>query len=64
MHCGRREAIPAGVVGDDESGCQSQDARLPMPGSLIAKKYKDRTLVVKVSTMASNTRVGDSPRSA
>lgn len=27
---------------------QTQDARLPMPGSLIAKKYKDRTIVVKV----------------
>jgi len=27
---------------------QPADARLPMPGSLIVKKYKDRTLVVKV----------------
>ena len=27
---------------------QLRDARLPMPGSLIVKKYKDRTLVVKV----------------
>ena len=27
---------------------QTRDARLPMPGSLIVKKYKDRTLVVKV----------------
>jgi hypothetical protein len=27
---------------------QTQDARLPMPGSLIVKKYKDRTIVVKV----------------
>ena len=27
---------------------QPRDARLPMPGSLIVKKYKDRTLVVKV----------------
>jgi hypothetical protein len=27
---------------------QTWDARLPMPGSLIVKKYKDRTLVVKV----------------
>lgn len=27
---------------------QTQDARLPMPGSLIVKKYKGRTLVVKV----------------
>ncbi|MGE5487328.1 MAG: DUF2924 domain-containing protein [bacterium] len=27
---------------------QTADARLPMPGSLIVKKYKDRTLVVKV----------------
>jgi len=27
---------------------QTRDTRLPMPGSLIVKKYKDRTLVVKV----------------
>jgi len=27
---------------------QTQDARLPMPGSLIVKKYKGRTLVAKV----------------
>ena len=27
---------------------QTRDARLPMPGSLIVKKYKDQTLVVKV----------------
>jgi hypothetical protein len=27
---------------------QGRDARLPMPGSLIVRKYKDRTLVVKV----------------
>ena len=27
---------------------QPRDARLPMPGSLIMRKYKDRTLVVKV----------------
>ena len=27
---------------------QTQDARLPMPGSLIAKNYKGRTIVVKV----------------
>ena len=27
---------------------QPHDARLPMPGSLIVRKYKDRTLVVKV----------------
>jgi hypothetical protein len=27
---------------------QTQDPRLPMPGSLIVKKYKERTLVVKV----------------
>lgn len=26
----------------------TQDPRLPMPGSLIVKKYKERTLVVKV----------------
>ena len=27
---------------------QTRDARLPMPGSLIVKKYKDQTIVVKV----------------
>jgi hypothetical protein len=27
---------------------QTQDLRLPMPGSLIAKNYKGRTIVVKV----------------
>jgi hypothetical protein len=27
---------------------QTRDARLPMPGCLIVKKYKDQTLVVKV----------------
>ena len=27
---------------------QTRDARLPMPGSLIVKKYKDQTVVVKV----------------
>ncbi len=27
---------------------QTQDARLPMPGSLIVKKYKTQTVVVKV----------------
>ena len=27
---------------------QPRDARLPMPGSLIVKKYKDQTVVVKV----------------
>ena len=27
---------------------QPRDGRLPMPGSLIVRKYKDRTLVVKV----------------
>ena len=27
---------------------QTRDTRLPMPGSLIVKKYKERTLVVKV----------------
>ena len=27
---------------------QTQDARLPMPGSLIVKKYKTQTIVVKV----------------
>ena len=43
----RRDAIP-----EERSATtaviQSHDARLPMPGSLLVKKYKGRTLVVKV----------------
>lgn len=27
---------------------QTRDARLPMPGSLVVKKYKDQTVVVRV----------------
>ena len=27
---------------------QTRDARLPMPGSLLVKKYKSQTVVVKV----------------
>jgi hypothetical protein len=44
----RRDAIPAELSVTTKVAGQSQDARLPMPGSLIAKKYKGRTLVVKV----------------
>ena len=29
---------------------QTRDARLPMPGCLIVKKYKDQTIVIKVLT--------------
>ena len=36
------------TVRHNEAVVQPRDARLPMPGSLIVKKYKDRTLVVKV----------------
>ncbi len=42
----------AGVAVDQavvtSTAIQTRDARLPMPGSLIAKKYKADTLVVKV----------------
>ena len=43
----RRQEIPLEMAGTT-TVVQSRDARLPMPGSLIVKKYKDRTLVVKV----------------
>jgi hypothetical protein len=44
----RRDVIPAELSATTQVVRQSHDARLPMPGSLIAKKYKQRTLVVKV----------------
>jgi len=44
----RRDAIPAELAITTMVVSQSHDARLPMPGSLIAKKYRERTLVVKV----------------
>ena len=44
----RRESIPAELAITTRVVSQSHDARLPMPGSLIAKKYIERTLVVKV----------------
>jgi hypothetical protein len=44
----RRDAIPAELSATTKVLGQPHDARLPMPGSLIAKKYKERTLVVKV----------------
>ena len=44
----RRDAIPAELSVTAKVAGQPQDARLPMPGSLLAKKYKGRTLVVKV----------------
>ena len=43
----RRNEIPPDLT-LTTSVVQTRDARLPMPGSLIVKKYKDRTLVVKV----------------
>jgi hypothetical protein len=43
----RRGAIPPDGTASSVVG-QTHDARLPMPGSLIVKKYKGRTLVVKV----------------
>jgi hypothetical protein len=42
----RPKSIPANRV--TSTVIQTRDARLPMPGCLIVKKYKDRTLVVKV----------------
>jgi hypothetical protein len=44
----RRDAIPVELSASTQVVRQSHDARLPMPGSLIVKKYKERTLVVKV----------------
>lgn len=43
----RRKEIPLEMA-VTTTVVQSRDARLPMPGCLIVKKYKDRTLVVKV----------------
>jgi hypothetical protein len=42
----RQPEIPADLA-LTSTVLQTRDARLPMPGSLIVKKYKDRTLVVK-----------------
>lgn len=44
----RRMSIPPELSATTMVVSQSHDARLPMPGSLIVKKYKERTLVVKV----------------
>ncbi|HNY42182.1 MAG TPA: DUF2924 domain-containing protein [Bryobacteraceae bacterium] len=44
----RRDAIPSGLSMTTTVVSPSHDARLPMPGSLITKKYRERTLVVKV----------------
>ncbi len=43
----RRNQIPPELA-LTTSVVQTRDARLPMPGSLIVKKYRNRTLVVKV----------------
>ena len=43
----RQREIPADQA-LTSSVVQTRDTRLPMPGSLIVNKYKDRTLVVKV----------------
>ena len=43
----RRDAIPAELSVTAKVMGHSHDARLPMPGSLIAKRYRGRTLVVK-----------------
>lgn len=44
----RRDAIPPELSVITMVVGHAPDARLPMPGSLIVKKYKERTLVVKV----------------
>ena len=44
----RRDAIPPELAAITKVVSNSHDARLPMPGSLIVKKYKQTTLVVKV----------------
>ena len=44
----RRDVIPPEMSATTMVVRHSHDARLPMPGSLIVKKYKERTLVVKV----------------
>lgn len=44
----RRNAIPPELTAITKVVCHSHDARLPMPGSLVVRKYKERTLVVKV----------------
>ncbi len=44
----RRDAIPPEMSATTMVVSHAHDARLPMPGSLIVKKYKERTLVVKV----------------
>lgn len=44
----RRDAMPPELGVTTMVVSNSHDARLPMPGSLIVKKYKHTTLVVKV----------------
>jgi len=44
----RRDAIPTELSVTTKVVRDGHDSRLPMPGSLIVKKYKERTLVVKV----------------
>jgi len=44
----RQTAIPADLAATTKVVSTSADSRLPMPGSLLVKKYRERTLVVKV----------------
>ena len=44
----RQEAIPASRTATASIAGSVADARVPMPGSLLVRKYKGRTLVVKV----------------
>jgi len=44
----RKAAIPVELTATTSVVHNSGDSRLPMPGSLLVKKYRERTLVVKV----------------
>ena len=44
----RRDVIPPELSATTKIIDHSHDVRLPMPGSLIVKTHRDRTLVVKV----------------
>jgi hypothetical protein len=44
----RRMSIPPELSATTKVVNQSHDARLPLPGSLVVKKYKERTLAVKI----------------
>ena len=43
---------------------REQDSRLPLPGALLTRKWKGRTLLVEVLKNGFVTRTGTIPRSA